>query len=121
MIARCRRSCQDSKKISPAKTEQIFKDTNCLNVAPTYDAYLDNGTNVGLTVGIIIITYAEILVNILQNYLTFTVSVLTAFLYVDVSFAITFILYFPFFMPFFNVTLPDLLTVIYFAFFFCIL
>jgi hypothetical protein len=52
------------KKISPANTEQIFKDTNCLKVAPTYDAYLDNGTNVGLTVGIIIVTYAKLLVNI---------------------------------------------------------
>lgn len=52
------------KKISPANTEQIIKDTNCLKVAPTYDAYLDNGTNVGLTVGIIIVTYAELLVNI---------------------------------------------------------
>ena len=70
MIARRMMRCQDlkkssaNKKISSADAEQIFKNTNCPNVAPTYDAYLDNGTNVGLTVGIIIITYAKLLVNI---------------------------------------------------------
>ena len=32
--------------------------TNGLIVTPTYDAYLDNGTDIGLTVGIIILAYA---------------------------------------------------------------
>jgi len=34
-------------------------------VTPTHDAYLDNGTEIGLTVGIYIIAYAIIIVNIL--------------------------------------------------------
>lgn len=38
-------------------------------MTPTHDAYLENGTNIGLTVGIPIIAYAFMLVNIRKNYL----------------------------------------------------
>lgn len=38
--------------------------TNRLIVTPTHDAYLDNGTVIGLTVGSLILAYAVGLVNI---------------------------------------------------------
>ena len=37
----------------------IFRFTNCLIVTPTHDAYLENGTCIGLTVGESIVAYAE--------------------------------------------------------------
>lgn len=40
------------------------QDTNCLQVTPTHDAYLENGTLTGLTVGIYILSYASDPVNI---------------------------------------------------------
>ena len=42
--------------------------TNRLIVTPTHDAYLDNGTDIGLTVGSLIIAYSIITVNILENF-----------------------------------------------------
>lgn len=45
-----------------------FHDTNCLIVTPTHDAYLENGTNIGLTVGIHIIAYTFMPVNIPQKF-----------------------------------------------------
>jgi hypothetical protein len=33
-------------------------------VTPTHDAYLDNGTDIGLTVGVSILAYAEWLVKV---------------------------------------------------------
>lgn len=38
-------------------------------MTPKHDAYLENGTNIGLTVGILIIAYAFMLVNIQKIYL----------------------------------------------------
>lgn len=38
--------------------------TNCLLVTPTHDAYLENGTDIGLTVGNLILAYANQTVNI---------------------------------------------------------
>lgn len=37
----------------------FFRFTNCLIVTPTHDAYLENGTCIGLIVGEPIIAYAE--------------------------------------------------------------
>lgn len=42
----------------------MFKITNGLIVTPTHDAYLDNGTDKGLTVGNFILAYACRFVNI---------------------------------------------------------
>ena len=42
--------------------------TNRLIVTPIHDAYLDNGTDIGLTVGSLIIAYSIIAVNILENF-----------------------------------------------------
>lgn len=42
----------------------MFLDTNRLIVTPTYDAYLENGTDIGLTVGILILSYTFLFVNI---------------------------------------------------------
>lgn len=61
-------------------------DTNRLSAAPTHDAYLDNGTDIGLTVGILILAYAKTFVNILHNFsyrefkYTFQYSLLPEFL-----------------------------------------
>ena len=41
----------------------FFGFTNCLIVTPTHDAYLENGTCIGLTVGESIVAYAERFVN----------------------------------------------------------
>ena len=46
---------------------QIIRVTNSLIVTPTHDAYLENGTYIGLTVGNYMIAYADNLVNILEN------------------------------------------------------
>lgn len=43
---------------------RFFTVTNCLIVTPTYDAYLENGTDIGLTVGNLILAYARAPVNI---------------------------------------------------------
>ena len=44
--------------------------TNRLIVTPTHDAYLENGTDIGLTVGNLIIAYGDLDVNIHRlNYL----------------------------------------------------
>ena len=48
----------------------IFRFTNCLIVTPTHDAYLGNGTDIGLTVGKLIVAYAGSLVNMRKNFLT---------------------------------------------------
>jgi len=45
----------------------LFSNTNCLIVTPTHDAYLDNGTSLGLTVGTLIISYAIFIVNITSH------------------------------------------------------
>ena len=42
----------------------LFQVTNRLIVTPTHDAYLDNGTDIGLTVGVSILAYAEWLVKV---------------------------------------------------------
>jgi len=42
----------------------LIKNANCLRVTPTHDAYLENGTLVGLTVGILMISYVKSIVNI---------------------------------------------------------
>lgn len=42
----------------------MFEVTNCLIVTPTHGAYLDNGTDIGLTVDDLILAYALGLVNI---------------------------------------------------------
>ncbi len=48
----------------------IFQFTNCLIVTPTHDVYLENGTNIGLTVGKFIVAYAGLLVNMRKDFLT---------------------------------------------------
>jgi hypothetical protein len=48
-------------------TGLIIIDTNCLIVTPTHDAYLDNGTDIGLTVGMIIIAFKNSDVNNSRN------------------------------------------------------
>lgn len=46
----------------------IFYDINCLIVMPTHDIYLDNGTDIGLTVDTVMIAYAGSDVNIPTTY-----------------------------------------------------
>lgn len=46
---------------------KFTKTTNRLIVTPTHDAYLDNGTDIGLTVGVSILAYAEWLVKVAQK------------------------------------------------------
>ena len=50
--------CFSNTKKNPTRTSWIlkFSFTNGSFVTPTHDAYLDNGTNIRLTVGIIIIS-----------------------------------------------------------------
>ncbi len=54
----------------------IFQFTNCLIVAPTYDAYLENGTDIGLTVGKFIVVYAGLPVNMRKIFLTIILEIL---------------------------------------------
>lgn len=51
------------KKTIP-KNDLIFVVINCLIVTPTHDAYLENGTDIGLTVDSLILAYANEPVNI---------------------------------------------------------
>ena len=53
-----------AKKNKASRADHISKDTNRLSATPTHDAYLDNGTDIGLIVGILIIAYSMVLVNI---------------------------------------------------------
>ena len=46
----------------------IFRFTNCLLVTPTHDAYLENGTYIGLTVGESMVAYAERLVKYYMGF-----------------------------------------------------
>ena len=54
----------------------IFQFTNCLIVTPTHDAYLENGTDIGLTVGKSMIAYAGLLVNMRKNFLKVILEIL---------------------------------------------
>lgn len=51
-------------KTDPCPDRFINRDTNSLWATPTHDAYLENGTYIGLTVGIYILAYVGEDVNI---------------------------------------------------------
>ena len=57
----------EQKKVNHA-VDLIFRFTNCLIVTPTHDAYLENGTCIGLTVGKPIVAYAEWFVNMRKKF-----------------------------------------------------
>jgi len=54
--------------------------TNHLIVTPIHDTYLDNGTNIGLTVGGFIIAYSIITVNLAEKSFIILYSCLTKIL-----------------------------------------
>ena len=60
--------CPYVKKKTNHVVGLIFRFTNCLIVTPTHDAYLENDTCIGPTIGKSIVAYAEHFVNTLKKF-----------------------------------------------------